>query len=91
MVAGCGWAAKAIYPMQLSAGVSQSLAGRNYALYEPAKAIHSRGGTGIGKRRGRSNRMVNLALSRANGRLPTRPEKCILPESSAAAAASRFA
>ena len=40
------------YPMQLSAGVSQCLAGRNYALYEPAKAIHSRGGI---RRRGRSN------------------------------------
>ena len=44
------------YPMQLSAGVSQSLAGRNYALYEPAKAIHSRGG--IGRRRGRSGSLL---------------------------------
>ena len=49
---------------QASRCVPWSLVGRNYALYEPAKAINSR----IGGEDGRLVRASNLALSRANGK-----------------------
>ena len=54
--------------------VPWSLAGRNYALYEPAKAINSR--SRIGRKEGRKVASVgHSALSRANAG----PDKCTSP------------